>query len=95
LIDPTAKKIFKENQKRSHGLRIYSKSMNGYQLKLEDIQMDINKSMDNLRLISIKKHVYPFKDIYCLRISIAECPCINIPAWISMWISILIWIIDD
>ena len=34
-------------------------------------------------------------DIYCFRISIAECPCVDIPAWISMWISTLVWIIED
>ena len=34
-------------------------------------------------------------DIYCLRISIAECPCMDIPAWISMWISTVVWIIQD
>jgi len=32
-------------------------------------------------------------DIYCLQISIAECPCMDIRAWISMWISTLVWII--
>jgi len=30
-------------------------------------------------------------DIYCLRISIAECPCMDIPALIST----LVWIIED
>jgi len=34
-------------------------------------------------------------DIYCLRISIAGCPCMDIRAWISMWISILVCIIED
>ena len=48
--------------------------------------------MDNWRLISIK---YPFMDIYCLWISIAECPCMDIRTWISMWISTLVWIIED
>ena len=32
--------------------------------------------------------------IYCLRISIAECPCMDIFAWLSMWISTLAWIIE-
>ena len=31
-------------------------------------------------------------DILCLRISIAECPSMDIRAWISMWISTLVWI---
>ena len=56
--------------------------------------MDINRGMDNWILISIK-HGYPFMDIYCSRISIAECPCMDIAAWISMWISTLVWIIED
>jgi len=56
--------------------------------------MDIHKSMNNWKLISIK-HGYPFMDIYCLLISIAECPCMGIRAWISMWISTLVWIIED
>jgi len=34
-------------------------------------------------------------DIYCLRMSISECPRMDIPAWISMWISTLVWIIED
>ena len=34
-------------------------------------------------------------DIYCLRIFIAECPCMDIPACISIWISTLVWIIED
>jgi len=34
-------------------------------------------------------------DMYCLRISIAECPCMDIRAWISMWISTLVWIMED
>jgi len=34
-------------------------------------------------------------DICCLRISIAECSCMDIRAWISMWISTLVWIIED
>ena len=29
--------------------------------------------------------------MYCLRISIAECPCMDIPAWIST----CVWIIED
>jgi len=33
--------------------------------------------------------------IYCLRISIAEWPCMDIRTWISMWISTLIWVIED
>ena len=40
------------------------------------------------------KHGYPFTNI-CLRISIAECPYVDIPAWISMWISLLVWIVED
>jgi len=52
------------------------------------------KSMENWRLISIK-HGYRFMDIYCLEISIEECPCMDIRAWISMWISTLVWIIED
>ena len=34
-------------------------------------------------------------DMYFLRISIAEWPCMDIPAWMSMWISIRKWIIQD
>jgi len=34
-------------------------------------------------------------DIYCLRISIVECIRMDIPAWISMWIPTLVWIIED
>jgi len=34
-------------------------------------------------------------DIYFLQISIAECPCMDIPASISMWISTLVRIIED
>ena len=34
-------------------------------------------------------------DIHCLRISIAKCPCMDIRAWIFMWISTLVWIIED
>jgi len=33
--------------------------------------------------------------IYCLRISVAACPCTDIPAWISVWVSSLLWIIVD
>jgi len=68
--------------------------MHGNLLKSKDSQMDIHKSMDNWRRISIK-HGYPFMDIYCFRISIAECPCKDIRAWISMWISTLVWITED
>ena len=60
--------------------------MHGYLYKSKDIQMNIQKSMDNWRLISIKQG-YPLMNTYCLRISIAECPYMNIPAWISTWIS--------
>jgi len=56
--------------------------------------MNIHKSMDKWRLIYIK-HGYPFMDIYCLRISISECPCTDTRAWISRWISTLVWIIED
>jgi len=56
--------------------------------------MDIYKAMDNWRLVSIK-HGYQFMDIYYLRISIAECPCMDIRALISMWISSLVCIIED
>ena len=34
-------------------------------------------------------------DIYCSRISIAECPCMDIRAWILRWIFTLVWIIED
>jgi len=34
-------------------------------------------------------------DIHCLRISIAECPCMDTRAWISIWIFMLVWIIED
>ena len=74
--------------------RIHSKSMHGYPWKSKDIQVNIHKSMDNWRLISIK-HGYSFMNIYCLRISIAQCPCMGSPAWISVWISIIEWIIKD
>ena len=50
--------------------------------------------MGNRRLISIKRG-HPFMDFYFLRISNAECLCMDIPAWISMWISTLVWIIED
>ena len=56
--------------------------------------MDIHKSINNWSLISIK-HKYPSMDTYCLRISIAECPWMDIPVWISMLISTLLWIIED
>jgi len=56
--------------------------------------MDVHKIMDNWRLISIKTwisiHGYLF-----LRISIVECPSMDIPAWISMRISTLVWVIED
>jgi len=60
-----------------------------YPEKSKDIQMDIHKSMDSRKLIS-RKHGYPLMDIYCLRISIAEYPCMDIPTWISMWIPTLV-----
>jgi len=34
-------------------------------------------------------------DIYFLRISIVECPCMDIPASIYMWISTLVRLIED
>jgi len=34
-------------------------------------------------------------DIYCLQVSIEECLCMDIRAWISLWISTLVWIIED
>ena len=34
-------------------------------------------------------------DIYVTRTSIVECPCMDIPAWILMWISTLVWRIED
>jgi len=34
-------------------------------------------------------------DIHRLRISITECPCMDITAWISMWIATSVWIIED
>ena len=34
-------------------------------------------------------------DIYCLRIPVVECPCLDMTAWISMWISTIVWIIED
>ena len=67
--------------------------------------MDIHRYPWISKQISIKariiedkyqlKHGYTFMGIYCLRIFIAECPSIDIPAWISMWISTLVWIIED
>jgi len=67
--------------------------------------MDIHRYPWISKQISIKariiedkyqlKHGYTFMGIYCLRISIAERPSIDIPAWISMWISTLVWIIED
>jgi len=45
-------------------------------------------------MISIK-HEYPLIHIYCLRTSIAECPCMDIPALILMWISTLVWIVEN
>jgi len=72
------------------GTSIHSKSMHGYPYK----SMDIHESMDNWRLISIK-HEYPSMNIYVPRTSIVGCPCTNITAWISMWISTLVWIIED
>jgi len=68
--------------------------MHGYSWKSMDTQIDIHKNMNNLRLLSMK-HGYPFMDIYCLRISIAECPSKDIRALISLWISTLVWIIGD
>ena len=64
--------------------------------------MDIHKNQVTSKWISIKgwiiedisvKHGYLFMGIYCWRISIAESPCMDIPAWISMWISTFVWII--
>jgi len=43
----------------------------------------------------ILKHGYNFMDIYVLRISMVEYLCMDIPAWISMWISTLAWIIEE
>jgi len=34
-------------------------------------------------------------EIYFLRISIVECPCMDFPGWISMLISTLVWIMKD
>jgi len=34
-------------------------------------------------------------DIFCLLISTAECPCMDVRAWTSVWISTLVWIIED
>jgi len=76
----------------SPGSRIHCKSMHGYPKKSMHMEMYIHRSMDNWRLISIK-HGYPFMDINCLRISIAGCPRKDIRAWISMWVSTLVWII--
>ena len=49
------------------------------------MNIQIDRDMDKRRLISI---VYPFMIIYVSRISIVECPCMDIPVWISMWIDI-------
>ena len=59
-----------------------------------DIQVNIHKIMDTWRLISLK-HGYPFVGIHVPRIPIVECPCIDIPARISMWISTHAWITED
>ena len=60
--------------------------------------MDIHRNPRVSKWISIKAWIlisrYPFVDIYCLRISIVECPCMDICARISMWISMLVWIIE-
>jgi len=66
--------------------------------------MDIHRNPRTSKWISIKawiiedwypwKHEYPFMNVL-LRISIAECPCMDIPAWILMWISTLVWVIED
>jgi len=56
-------------------------------IEIHFIQMDIHRSMNNWRLISIK-HGYPFMDIYCLGY-----PLRNVLARISVWISMLVWII--
>ena len=63
--------------------------MYGYPYKSKDIQMDIHKSMDNWRMIYINMDIHLWIFIF-LRISIAECPCLDIHAWISMWISTLV-----
>jgi len=68
--------------------------MHGYPYKYNDIQIDIHKSMDNSRLIAMTTR-YPFIDVYYLRISIAECPFMDIHAWISMWIFTFVWILKD
>jgi len=68
--------------------------LNGYPQKSMDIQTDIHRSMNDWRPISMNMDIH-FMNIYCLRISIAECPCYDIRAWISMWIPTLVWIIKD
>jgi len=66
--------------------------------------MDIHRNPRISKWISIKariiedisiKHGYPLWTFIVLRISIAECPCKDIRAWISMRICTLIWIIED
>jgi len=67
--------------------------------------MDIHRNPRTSKWISIKawvikdwhplQHGYPFMDINCLRISIAECPWMDNSDWISMRISTLVWIIED
>jgi len=63
------------------------------------ISKKIRKSMDNWRLISImiSNNFHAWISIHgnSLRISIAECPFMDIPAWVSMWIFTLVWILKD
>jgi len=44
---------------------------------------------------SIKTDAHKIMDICIPQISIGECPCMDIPAWILMWISTPQWIIED
>ena len=59
-----------------------------------DIQMDTHGSTDNWRLISIKTWI-SIHGWFTDRLSIVECPWMDIPTSTSMWISTLVWIIDD
>jgi len=56
--------------------------------------MDIHRNPSISTWISIK-HGYSFIDIYCLRIFKQGHSAMDTPAWISMRISTLVWIIED
>jgi len=83
---------------RQAGIRLKGTHFFPYRESTASTCMDIHENHG----ISIKawipisiKYGYPFKDIHISRTSIVECLCMDIPVWISMWISTLVWRIED